>query len=517
MQNLINGPKIIRNTAFNFAGEFVVLCFGAVCVPYVIRRLGTESFGVLSLAWVLLAYMTLFDLGLSRATTKFAAEALGRGADIELPTLLGNSVTLQLVLGAVAGLLLFLLSPWVAKSVLKIPTPLIGQATASFQILALAVPIVLITNCLRGMLEALQRFDLINYVKVPANASMFLSPLVLIPFHAGLPSIILLMTVFRIGAMAVYLIFCFSLLPKPGIRIGFQSVFLKQLLTFGGWITVSNVTGPILMYLDRFAIGALLSIGAVSYYTAPADMINRALIVPAGLCTTLFPAFSSLNVAGEKEKLEAFYVRSMKYLIMGLGPMLLVVAAFSHDILQYWLGASFAKQSTLPLQILALGVFINSLGYFPYSLLQGLGRPDLTGIFHLIELPIHVLVVAVLVSRLGIIGAALSSTLRLLLDTVLLFIACGCLRLMPSDSLRGRKVLQSSVIVLLFGSALGITATTPLAFAARIAIAGSLLLCYSIAQWHWACDPVEQEFLRNITRKADRYARTDAAEDVLTP
>ena len=41
------------------------------------------------------------------------------------------------------------------------------------------------------------------------------------------------------------------------------------------------------------------------------------------------------------------------------------------------------------LQILAVGVFINSLAQVPFALLQGVGRPDLTATLHLIELPLY--------------------------------------------------------------------------------------------------------------------------------
>src|SRR5258708_7128316 len=83
---------IATNVAFNLGGECVAICLGIICVPYVLGRLGTDSFGVLSLSWVLLSYMSLFDLGLSRATTKFAAEAIGNGDHRQLPSLLGASL-----------------------------------------------------------------------------------------------------------------------------------------------------------------------------------------------------------------------------------------------------------------------------------------------------------------------------------------------------------------------------------------------------------------------------------------
>jgi O-antigen/teichoic acid export membrane protein len=364
------------------------------------------------------------------------------------------------------------------------------------------------------MLEALQRFDLINYVKVPASASMFFSPLLVLPFGGRLSSIVLLMTIFRCAAMFVYLRFCLSLLPRPGLRAGLERGVLTQLLRYGGWVTVSNVTGPILIYLDRFMIGILVSIGAVAYYTAPADMINRALIVPASLCAILFPAFTSLSVAGEKERLEVFYTRSLKYLIMTLGPVLVFVASFARDILQFWLGTAFAEQSTRPLQILSLGIFFNAIGFFPYSLLQGVGKPNVTGIFHLAELPVHTVLVWVLVTRMGITGAAIASTIRVLLDCILLFVACRWLRLTSSQVLRKQRVLHSARGVLLLGGAVWVSSITGLALPVRMGLAVCFLGCYAVAQWLWSFDLLDRQFLQKTVREIlGRLHSEEAAQE----
>jgi O-antigen/teichoic acid export membrane protein len=54
-----------------------------------------------------------------------------------------------------------------------------------------------------------------------------------------------------------------------------------------------------------------------------------------------------------------------------------------------WLGAEFSGNSSAVLRWLAIGVFINSLGQVPFALLQEVGRPDITGTLHLVELPLY--------------------------------------------------------------------------------------------------------------------------------
>ncbi len=495
--DFLTGRLLARNAGFNLAGEFVSFCVGVICVPFVVRRLGTDSFGVLSIAWALLSYMSLFDLGLSRATTKFVAEAVSTGENQKIPSLVWTSICLQVALGIFGGALLAASSHVLAERILKIPHELIREAETAFLFLALAVPIVLISNSLRGLLEAVQRFHIINYVKTPTNILMFATPMLLIPFGGRISSIVALMTLFRFLAMMALLKFCLPLLHMPTVRMIADKHLLIQLFKYGGWVTVSSVTGPVLLYADRFAIGALLSVGALAYYSGPADMVNRFLVIPACLASTLFPAFSSLEASGAKEKLQDIYGRALKYLVIVMGPLLLLVAAFSSDILRAWLGPVFARQGALPLQILAVGVFINALGIFPYSLLQGVGRPDLTAMFHVLELPLHL----GLVSRMGITGAAIAVVTRFVIDLTLILWACERFGYSPLGAIHRTGFTKSLASLVFIAGVLLLTSFVQTSMLLRVVLASVAVLCYYIAQWHWTLDLRDRQFLQSIVQQ----------------
>ena len=93
--SLLSGRLLAHNTFLNFPGQVLPLLVGMITIPFIIRGLGTERFGLLSLAWVVLGYFTIFDLGLGWATTKFVAEALGKGKEDQLPRLVWMAVTVQ--------------------------------------------------------------------------------------------------------------------------------------------------------------------------------------------------------------------------------------------------------------------------------------------------------------------------------------------------------------------------------------------------------------------------------------
>ena len=100
----VNAGLLTRNWILNLLGWVVPLSVAFVAIPYVVKGLGPERFGVLSLASALLGYFGIFDLGLGRATTKTVAECLARGDLDRLPKVVWTSLWSQAFFGAVGTL-----------------------------------------------------------------------------------------------------------------------------------------------------------------------------------------------------------------------------------------------------------------------------------------------------------------------------------------------------------------------------------------------------------------------------
>lgn len=418
----INGRILLRNTFLNFIGQVVPIAIGVITIPFIVKGLGIDRFGVLSLAWVVLGYFFIFDLGLGRATTKYVAEALGKGEEGYVPTLVWTTVTIQLILGLGGAIILVIIIPLLVERVLNIPLGLIQEAKITFYLLALSIPIVLVSSSFSGVLEARQRFDLINSIKVPSHAGTFLMPLLGLMLGFKLPGVIVLILCVRFATLIAFLAIDIRIFPNIKTFTIQPSLFM-YLFKFGGWVTVSNIVSPILLYLDRFLIGSTLTMTAVGFYTAPFEAVTRLSIIAGSLAISLFPAFSALESIGDRQRLGFYFANSVKYVLLVLTPVIFVVIIFAKEILKLWLGVEFAEESVTVLRILSIGVLINSIAFIPFSLLQGKGRPDIPAKFHLLELPIHLAIASILINNWGINGAALAWTIRVAFDGFLLFVA----------------------------------------------------------------------------------------------
>src|SRR6267154_3726251 len=129
--HVTSGRLLARNTVWNLIGSGAPMLVAVFCIPILIRGLGKERFGVLTLAWALIGYASLFDLGLGRAITQLVAKKLGAGEDREIPSLAWTSLLLMLLLGAVGATVVGLLSPWLVHRALHVPSMLEHETVCS--------------------------------------------------------------------------------------------------------------------------------------------------------------------------------------------------------------------------------------------------------------------------------------------------------------------------------------------------------------------------------------------------
>jgi O-antigen/teichoic acid export membrane protein len=489
---LINGRQLTKNWGLNLFGQVLPLIVALVSMPFIVRGLGPERFGVLSIVWAVLGSLVLFDLGLSRSTTKFVAECLGRGEAQKFPSLFWTSLWSQVLIGIVGAVLMAAAVPHLVDRYLKLSASSAAETKLSFLILAVSFPVVLGGNSIRGVLEAVQRFDVVNYVKIPANMCMFLLPAIVLPLGLGLPSIVLLLVVSRLAVGLVYLAACLRMFPAVRRNYSLDYKVLGPLLTYGGWVSISNFLAPLLVYADRFVVGSVLGMSYVSYYTAPQEAISRGSVLPGALMTALFPALATLDASGGRDRVRELCVRAIKSLLLIMTPALLVICVFAHQLLQLWLGADFAARSTAVLQIFCVGVLVNSIAFVPFVLLQGLGRPDVTGKLHLLELPIYAVALAILLPRMGLTGAALAWSFRLLVDACLLFGAASWLKLLPLRAVVDASIRKACLLLCGLGAALLLPFLAGGSLSIQLLIAVTVLLAFGFAVWKYVFDAKER-------------------------
>lgn len=419
-QRLTSGWLLARNTLWSLLGTGLPLGVAAVAIPILIDGLGTERFGLLSIIWVTIGYFSVFDLGLSRALTKLVAERLGDGGDQEIPQLVITALVLIGALGIAAAIIVASISPWLVGDVLKTSALLRADGERAFWILAFSLPFIIISGALIGLLEAHQRFRAISTVRMVTGSLTFLGPLIALYWTPNLTAAAGALAATRILATGAYTLQCRRAFPSIWRNGRFQASLLRPLINFGGWFTASNIIGPFMVYMDRFVIGAMLNLTAVTYYTTPYEVVTRLWVLPRAFMSVLFPAFTTA-LAVDETRVVMLFGRAYRILMLTMLPPIALIVLFAPEGLSAWVGPTFAQHSSGVLRWLAVGVLINSLARLPHALVQSAGRPDLIAKIHFAELPVYLLGLWFLLHAFGIVGAAIAWTLRITVDTLAFF------------------------------------------------------------------------------------------------
>jgi O-antigen/teichoic acid export membrane protein len=489
-----SGRSIAGNTLWNLLGNCFPVAVAVVCLPIIKRGLGTERLGIISLAWVVIGYFSLFDLGLSRALTKLVAERIGQRRESEIPSLVWTSLFLMTGVATVGAILTFLLAPYLVERLLKVPAPLSHEALVSFYWLAAGVPVVVLTAGLRGVLEALQRFRLATAIRIPMGIFTYLGPAALLAFTHNLVPIIALLVLGRIFACAAHLWACFHVMPGLRVGFGFHAASVKPLFIFGGWMTVSNVLGPLMVTFDRFLIGSIISIAAVAYYSIPYEVVTKLWLISSALIGVLFPAFSATSHI-DRSRLIFLFKCGVKYIFIALLPLALVLVIFAPEGLVFWLGDDFARNSAPVARLLAVAVLVNSMAQVPFTHLQSVGRPDVTAKFHLIELPVYLVTLFFLARHFGITGVAVAWLLRVMLDAFLLF--WFSFRLLPEC----RFIIARLPLMVAGALALNLAVALITGLTIKILTVCVIFFVAMPVLWLWMFTPAERAPLQGVMQR----------------
>ena len=408
-----------HNTLWNLAGSILPLVAGAALIPYTLKHMGNESFGILTLIWGLIGYFTLFDLGVGRALTVQLSQLKANGKILEIGPTLRAGMALTLGAGVVGAAAIWALTPSLAQHWLKISPGLQQDAMLAFLIAAAGIVPTTLASGLRGALEGLDRFAESNISRIVLGLWMFVLPAWAVYFHGGALWIISLYLLSGRCVVAVGM----SLQLRSYLRRASGAPLLgrhfKVLWNYGFWVSVTGIVGPLMVYGDRFFVSAAVGAAQLPLYAIPQEGLLRLLLIPVALTGALLPRLVNMD----NEAAVRSYRESSRRITVFMFVICLLAAVLAYPVLAVWLSPEFARAALPVVLILCLGIWVNSMAQMPYTLLHARGNPRLTAIFHLAELLLYFFAVWFLSSQFGLPGAALAWVARVALDLALLRLA----------------------------------------------------------------------------------------------
>lgn len=464
--------RLVKNATLNATGRVVSLLLLVVTLPYVVNTLGPERYAVLAIVRILLGYFSVLDLGLGRATTKFVAEALARREPQRIGAIVGTSVLLVGLLGLGGAILFGFLTPSLADRFFTIPADARSEMRLVLYASAAGVFVALARSAFVGVLEAYQRFDLLNLIYIPSAALSALVPVIVLLMGGGLLAVVVAMVATEVAVLCVYPLVCLRAAPELR-RLSVDMPMMRPMFVFGGWLTVQNIVSWLLQYLEPTLIAVLLPLAEVTFYSVPNSAATVLAMLPASIMPVLFPAFTALGVLDKVRGGELCW-RWLRYLTLLLCLPMLLLIVFGEELLVLWLGPNFTR-SGLVLQILAPGVVFAAVSWLLSTFLMSSGAIKSVTVVAVGAALFEVVCAFLMIRLYGIAGAALAFGLARAVIVAAFYAECvrrDLIRVKLSEI--GRLASLAAACVVLAGAGLLIKASGQ---PALLAILSSGLVC----------------------------------------
>lgn len=403
--------SIGRNTFYNLVGTGVPTILAVVTVPAYLHLIGPERYGVLAIAWLVLGYFGVFDLGLGRATAQRISALRDAGAEVRA-TAFGTALVTNLGVGLVGALIMGPAS-WVMFTMeMKLSPAMLAETLAAVPLLALSVPVATTLGVFSGALMAREKFYVTNRISITNTCLFQILPLA-VAWLTGphVASLLAASIAARMVGLLLYWRECNREFGADAWR-RFDRRQLRALLSYGGWVTVAAVFSPFIQVIDRFLIGAMLGSYAVTVYVVPTQLTSRVLTVSGALCNALFPRMAVIS--GEDAGRLARDAVGVQLALMT--PLIGGAYVLMQNAMQFWVGHKLGFDATPIARILMLAAWLNMFANVPYARLQASGRPDLVTKVMLVELPFFLPALYFAVMQWGVWGAALVYFARFVVD-----------------------------------------------------------------------------------------------------
>lgn len=404
-----------KNTLWNLAGSGLPVLAAVAFIPYCLNQLGSEAFGILTLIWALIGYFSLFDFGVGRALTCEIGRLDPVKEKATVASVMQAGLVLTLLTGFLGAIVMWFLAPVLSGSWLNISPVFQSDAQQAFEVVALGMVVTTMASGLRGAQEGLEQFRTSNINKMLLGFCTFSLPALAIYLEGpNLTLIVLYLVLARCLILALNAFQLRGFLCWGGS--GSMVHRFKSLYSFGAWVTLSGVIGPLMVYGDRFFVSAAVGANLLPLYAIPQEGLQRLLLIPGAFCGALLPRLSGLDDTDRR----MLFLNSYRRLARSMLGICGLAALLAYPVLSVWLTPDFATEAIPLVLILVVGIWVNSVAMVPFTFLHATGNARLTALFHLLELGVYILALFYLVHLFGLIGAALAWVLRVTIDWALL-------------------------------------------------------------------------------------------------
>jgi len=405
----------VKGAAIVFFVSILAAFLGYIVRFLLAKNLSLEEFGLFYSVFAFLGLLGVFKtLGFDRSLIKFIPEFKHKNNYNLIKSSIIYVSIIQLITNSVILLLIYLFSNYLSVHFFHNE-----QAGFVLKLMAIAFFIDSFVFVLKFAFQGFQKMMLFANIDLVRMA--LITIIILIGFRLNY-SILSPIVAYIATPVILMLIFAPILLKKvfpefTDSKFVLGKSLFKKIYKYSIFVMATSAGGTILGYTDSIVLTYFSGLKSVGLYNVALPTARVLTFFPMAIMGILIPLTSELWVKKQKVLLNAGIELLYKYSIIVITPLALVMISFAELLITVLFGKEYVLAGNA-LRILSIGMIFATLYTINYSFFSGIGKPQLNSKIVYSAAIFNLISNIILIPLIGIIGAAITTTLGYMIMTI---------------------------------------------------------------------------------------------------
>lgn len=367
--------RVASNSVLTMLGFVWRMAVSVILTPFLIRSLGAALYGVwvLVLSFSVAGYLSLFSLGIQGALVKQIAEHHARGETDRVNVLFSAALAAFAAIAVVAALLVLVFAYAFLTRTFNIPPELVRTAEVLLTIMALQSLIEFPAMAVLGVIEGLQRYDLLAAFDAARSTIFAVAAVVALRNGAGAVMLGVVVLVLSGANLLAASVAAQRLLPSLRLSRQVSGPAVMRMARVSGQMLLLRINGLVYNQMDKAILGVMMTTTALTHYDVVARFHALALIATGFISSVVMPGASALYAVGDRPQLRKLFMTATKYSVAISVPISLVIMVLARPLLRLWLGPAFTVDAGLVRLMLVYTLYFG-LVQVGWNLMVGMDR-----------------------------------------------------------------------------------------------------------------------------------------------
>ena len=401
--------SLVIGAITNWAAFAAGLCISFFLAPYLIRGLGDARYGVWCVVESILAYFTLFDLGIAACLVRYVARFHATEERAELNRLVSACLVIFTVAAVGVMVLGAAIVPFVGPGLeRKLGEP--GDVPAFMLLMLANLALTLPLSVFPTILDGLQRFGAKSAVRLVFLALRVVGIVYVMETQPGLFPLAIVYTIANLLEHSAMALLAFRLMP--GLSISLKQIDRETLHRVKGYSIdafLAMLAGRITVQTGAIVVGGFVSVAAAAHYALASRLVELAKNLLRSATTTLTPAVSEREAQGDLDGVRRLLLSGTRWVLYLVLPIHLGLMFFGAPFLARWVGGGQYAEWCFPtMAILSATLTIGVAQSVAARILYGMGTIRLFARLALVEAFLNLGLSLALVGPYGLEGVAIA-------------------------------------------------------------------------------------------------------------